>query len=156
MKEKKKIGFSVLDIVLMVLVAACVLSTVFQEQIRTFLGERVEVSAEVTFLVEHVTDGARNHPVSGEEVFLAENGISLGKLVSVSENKSVYESLSDMEETIEVSTLTCKMLSVATEEENGYHVSGTVVKPGTELSVETESASFVMIVTMVKSAEEEL
>lgn len=154
MREKKKIGFSVLDIVLLGLVVACVLTTVFQEQIRIFLGEREEVSVEVTFLVEHVTDGARNHPVSGEEVCLAENGISLGKLVLVTENKNVYESLSEMEETIEVSTLTCKMLSSAVEEENGYVISGTTVKPGAEFSVETETASFMMIVTMVKSAED--
>ncbi len=150
MIRKKKIGFSVLDMVLLVLVAVCILSTVFHDQIRVFLGAGEEETVEITFLVENVTKEARNHPVSGEEIVLADTKIPLGILVSVSETKGVYASVSDPDNTIEVMTLTCKLQASASSEENGYRVAGTSIKPGVTLSVETPSASFVMVVTMVK------
>lgn len=153
MIRKKKIGFSVLDVVLLVLVAVCILSSVFHEQIRLFLGAGETEEVEITFLVEKVTAEARNHPVSGEEIVLADTKLSLGTLVSVLENKSVYESASDPEDTIEVLTLTCKLKAKAKETESGYQVANTNIKPGVTLSVETPSASFVMVVTMVKTIE---
>lgn len=151
--KKKKIGFSVLDVALLVLVAVCVLSTVFQKQIHRFLGQEEKESVEVTFLVENVTEAARNHPRSGEVVSLAENFAELGTLTSVTENKSVYESLSEPGETIEVMTLTCKLSALTVETENGYRFEDVYLKPGAQLSVQTPTASFVMIVTMVKPIE---
>ena len=37
MKEKVNFGFSVMDAILIVLAAACILSSVFHDQIRSFL-----------------------------------------------------------------------------------------------------------------------
>ena len=52
---------------------------------------------------------------------------------------------------IEVLTLTCKMEATANETENGYTVAGVSVKPGSVLTVETPTASFVMTVIMIKN-----
>lgn len=153
MNQKKKFIFSALDVVLLTLLTVCVLSTVFQKQIHRFLGQEEKEAVEVTFLVENVTEAARNHPRSGETVALAENMMELGTLVSVTENKTVYESLSDPEETIEVMTLTCKLSAEAVETENGYRFGDVFLKPGVQLSVQTPTASFAMIVTMVKPIE---
>ena len=66
MNQRKKIGFSVLDVILFVLAAVCVLATVFQSQIRSFLGRADGETVEITFLVENVTEEAHNHPEAGE------------------------------------------------------------------------------------------
>ncbi|MBR3836895.1 MAG: hypothetical protein IKJ74_02005 [Clostridia bacterium] len=153
MIRKRKIGFSVLDVVILTLVAACILSTVFQDQLRTFLGQSDGVAVEVTFLVENVTEASRNRPLAGEEVTLADTGASLGTVLSVMENKNLYESVSDPSDTMEVLTLTCKIQTTAVKTETGYEVQGASVKPGGTLSVETPTASFVMLVTMVKEIE---
>lgn len=152
--KKSKIGFSVIDLVLLTLAVSCVLSVVFQDQLRSFLGEEEKTEVEYTFLIENVTDAARNHPVAGEEVILADEKISFGAIHSVSENLSVYQSLDNEDDKVEILTLTCKARVQATKKENGYYVSSTAVKPGAEISVETKSSSFVMIVTMVKPIEE--
>ena len=151
--NKKNFVFSALDVVLLTLVAVCILSTVFQKQIHRFLGQEEMDAVEITFLVENVTDAARNHPKSGETVTFAETAVELGTLVSVTENKSVYESLSEPEETMEVMTLTCKLSAEAVQEESGYRIGDEVLKPGAQLSVQTPTSSFVMIVTMVKPIE---
>ncbi|MBR2616126.1 MAG: DUF4330 family protein [Clostridia bacterium] len=153
MTRKSRIGFSVLDLVLVVLVAACILSTVFQDQIRGFLGTDSGENVEVTFLVEKVTEEARNHPEAGETVLLGENGAPLGTIRSVSEMKSVYASILNSEDEMEVLTLTCKMEAKATETELGYEIAGVTVKPGATFAVQTPSASFVMLVTVVKPIE---
>lgn len=152
--KKRRIGFSVVDLVLLTLAVACVLSVVFQDQLRAFLGEEEKTEIEYTFLIENVTDEARNHAVAGEEVILADEKIPFGIISSVSENLSVYQSLDNEDDKVEILTLTCKAKVQATKTETGYYVSSTAVKPGAEISVETESASFVMIVTMVKPIEE--
>lgn len=152
--KKSKIGFSVIDLVLLTLAVACVLSVVFRDQLRSFLGEEEKTEIEYTFLIENVTEEAKNHPVAGEEVILAAEKIPFGTITSVSENLSVYQSLDNEDDKVEILTLTCKAKVRATKTENGYYVSSAAVKPGAEISVETESASFVMIVTMVKSMEE--
>ena len=151
MKQKKrKIGFSVLDLILLSLVGTLIVSVVFQNQIRSFLGEEEKVSLEYTFLIENVTKEAKNHPVAGEEVILADEKLPFGEITSVTENLSVYQNLENEDDTVEILTLTCKATVRATETEAGYFVSSTAVKAGAEISVETESASFVMIITMVK------
>ncbi len=152
--KNRKIGFSVIDLVLLTLAVACVLSVVFQDQLRSFLGEEEKTEIEYTFLIENVTDEARNHPVAGEKLILADEKIPFGTISSVSENLSVYQSLDNEDDKVEILTLTCKAKVQATGTETGYYVSTTAVKPGAEICVETESASFVMIVTMVKPIEE--
>ena len=153
MIRKRKIGFSVLDVVILTLVAACILSTVFQDQLRAFLGQDDGEAVEVAFLVENVTDASRNRPLAGEEVTLADTGASLGTVLSVMENKNLYASVADPSDTMEVLTLTCKIQTAAKKAETGYEIQGVSVKPGATLSVETPTASFVMLVTMVKEIE---
>lgn len=152
--KKRKIGFSVIDLVLLILAVACVVSAVFQDQLRSFLGEEEKVEVEYTFLIENVTEAAKNHPVAGEEVTLAEEKLPFGRIRSVTENRSVYQSLDNEDDKVEILTLTCKAAVQATQTEAGYFISSTALKPGAQISVETESASFVMIVTMVKPVEE--
>ena len=150
MKQKKrKIGFSVLDLILLSLVGTLIVSVVFQNQIRSFLGEEEKVSLEYTFLIENVTKEAKNHPVAGEEVILADEKLPFGEITSVTENLSVYQNLENEDDTVEILTLTCKATVQATETEAGYFVSSTAVKAGAEISVEPERARCVMIITMV-------
>lgn len=151
--KKRKIGFSVVDLILLILAVSCVLSVVFQDQLRSFFGEEEKVELEYTFLIENVTEAARNHPVAGEEVILADQKMPFGSVTSVTENRSVYQSLDNEDDKVEILTLTCKAKVQATKTDAGYFVSSTAVKPGAQISVETESASFVMIVTMVKPVE---
>ncbi len=151
--KKRKIGFSVLDMVLLVLVAMCILSSVFQEQIRSFLGNHKEEMAEITFLVENVTTTAKNHPLAGEEVVLADTHTTIGTLSSVTENKSIYENVSNPDDTLEILTLTCKVTCEVEKTESGYQLDGISIKPGATLSVETPTATFVMLITMVKTVE---
>ncbi len=152
--KKSKFGFSVVDLILLTLAVACVLSVVFQNQIRAFLGEEEKVELEYTFLIENVTEEAKNHPVAGEELLLADERISFGSITSITENRSVYQSLDNADDTVEILTLTCKAKVRATKTEAGYYVSSTAVKAGAEISAETDSASFMMILTMVKPIEE--
>ncbi len=150
MKTGRKIGFSVLDLILLILAASCVLSAVFQTQIRAFLGADAGEKIEYTFLIENVTKEARNHPVAGEELILAENLASFGTLTSVEEKKSVFQSIENPEEQVEILILTCRATVKAKETQAGWEVAGCRIKPGAEFSVQTPTASFVMLITMVK------
>lgn len=153
-KETVKFGFSVIDMILIVLVAACILSSVFGAQIRAFLGNEESVEIEYTFLVENVSDEARNYPAEGEKLLKAEDLSSLGFLVQITETEKNYQSVSDPEDKLDVITLTCKARAVANDTDEGYVLSGERIKPGAELSVQTESATFTMVVTMVKAVNE--
>lgn len=153
MKAKKRIGFSVMDLILVVLLLAGILTGLFSDRIRRFLGREEVPEIEYTFLVENVTETARNHPLSGEEIFLSQNGKSIGTIVQVEEKKNLYESVVNPESQLEILTLTCKATTQAVREEVGYRVGEILIKPGSQLPVYTESASFVISVTMVKSLE---
>ena len=131
--KKSKIGFSVIDLVLLTLAVACVLSVVFRDQLRSFLGEEEKTEVEYTFLIENVTEEAKNHPVAGEEVILAAEKLPFGTITSVSENLSVYQSLDNEDDKVEILTLTCKAKVRATKTENGYYVSSAAVKPRSAL-----------------------
>ena len=147
--DKRRIGFSVVDIALLVLIAACILTAVFQNQIRNFFQQEGAVTVKLTFLIENVTEKANNYPTAGEKLYLSESKVFFGELVSVSEqNKTVYQSTENPEESIEVLTLRCEMTTRANPGENGYTAAGVTLKQGASFSVETESASFVMVVIM--------
>ena len=156
MKNKKvqtKWGFSVVDMILLVLAAALLFSVVFRDQIRSFLSAQEKVQIEYTFLVENVTEEAKNNPKKGENLVLSEKQIVLGEIVGITETKKEYQSVSDPEEKTSVITYTCKANVFARSTERGYEVQGVFVKPGAEFAVETETASFSMVVTMVKAPE---
>ena len=155
MKMGRKIGFSVVDLILLILAFSCIISAVFQTQIRAFFGAEEGVKIEYTFLIENVTEEARNHPVAGEELILAENLASFGVLTSVEEKKSIFQSIENPEEQIEILILTCRAAVTAKETEAGFEVAGFRVKPGIQFSVQTPTASFVMLITMVKVMENE-
>lgn len=157
-KKKSKIGFSVLDVLLLVLAAVCVLSFVFRDQIRGFLSGDEGVEIEYTFLIQNASEQARNCPEKGEELFYSKDLSSLGVLTRVASAEKEYHDRIDEEEeeteTIKIKTLTCSATTTAKMTERGYVVGNTVIKPGAELQVETENDSFVMIVTMVRTLEE--
>jgi hypothetical protein len=151
--KKSRFGFSVVDLVLFILIASCLLSSVFQDQIRSFLGDEEGVAVEYTFLIENVTVAARNHPSYGEEIILAETGKSLGVITSVEEKRNLFGNVDNPDDTVEILTLTCKAQVSAWETESGYVAGEISLKPGARMSVETPTASFVMTVTMVKQTE---
>lgn len=154
-KRNKRIkwGFSVVDMILLVLCAALVVSVLFREQIRSFLSAEEKIQIEYTFLVENVSEAAENDPKKGEELFLSEKQISLGKIVNITETEKEYQSVSDPEEKTSVLTYTCSAGVLAQKGERGYEVQGVFIKPGAQFTVETETASFSMVVTMVKAPE---
>ncbi len=154
MMEKKKIGFAVVDMILVVLALACILSVVFRDQIQSFFGQDRGEEIEITFLVENVTQKGKNHPTAGEEILLTETGVVLGVIESVSENKALYQNTLSPDDTLEISSLTCKVRCEAQKEETGYLLSGISLKPGVYLSAHTPGASFVMMITMVKPIEQ--
>lgn len=151
--KRNKIAFSVVDLILLILVLACFLSAVFQNQIRSFFGQEEGETVEVTFLIEHVTQKGKNHPVAGEKLVLTESQRALGTLLSVSESSDLYQSIRNPEEQISIRTLTCKVQTKAVSEDRGYFVGEVLLKPGAQFAAETPSASFVMMVTMVKPVE---
>ena len=153
-KRKSKIGFSVLDVFLLLLAAVCILSFVFRDQIRGFLSGEEGVKIEYTFLIQNVDEKARNYPKVGEEVFHSKDLSSLGILNHTSETAKEYQDAQDSEDAVKIKTLTCRAEATARLSERGYVVGDAVIKPGAELVAETETASFTMIVTMVKSVEE--
>ena len=129
--KQNKIAFSVLDLILLILVSACFLSAVFQSQIRSFFGQEEGETVEVTFLIEHVTQKGKNHPVAGEKLTLTESQRVLGSLLSVSESSDLYQSVRDPQEQVTIRTLTCKVQTKARLEDRGYFVSEILLaKPG--------------------------
>lgn len=153
-KRKSNIGFSVLDMFLVLLAAVCILSFVFRDQIRGFLSGEEGVKIEYTFLIQNADEKARNYPEVGEELFHSEDLASMGVLNHVSEAEKSYSDAEDSEDTVKIKTLTCRAEATAKLSERGYVVGNAVIKPGAELVAETETASFTMIVTMVRSVEE--
>ena len=153
MMQRKKIGFAVVDMILLVLAAACILSVVFQDQLQSFFGQDEGYEVEITFLVENVTQKGKNHPVAGEEILLTEADLVLGKIDSVSENKALYRNTLSPEDTLEIASLTCKAVATLSKDQAGYSLSGVSIKPGAHLSAHTSTASFVMMITMVKPIE---
>lgn len=153
-KRKSKIGFSVLDVFLILLVAVCILSFVFRDQIRGFLSGEEGVKIEYTFLIQNVDEKSRNYPKVGEELFHSEDLAAMGILRQASEAEKEYQDASDPEHGVKIKTLTCRAEATAKLTERGYVVGNAVIKPGSELAVETETAGFTIIVTMVKSVEE--
>ena len=120
MKNKKRtprhFGLTVVDLVLLILVLAAIGSTVFDRQIRSFLGEEQEITVEYTFVVQNVTAFSVNRPTAGEEVFELDSGLPLGKVDSVEEKSSIY---TNGVEEVEIATLTCRATAPALLGENG-------------------------------------
>jgi hypothetical protein len=139
--------------ILLVLAAALVISVLFRDQIRSFLSAGEKIQIEYTFLVEHVTEEAKNDPKKGEKLRLLERQIPLGEIVNIAESKKEYQSVLDPEEKTSVLTYTCSARVSAQKEERGYEVEGVFIKPGSQFAVETETASFTMVITMVKEPE---
>ena len=153
-KKKSRIGFTVLDVFLVLLAAVCILSFVFRDQIRGFLSGEEGVKIEYTFLIQNADEKARNYPKVGEELFHTQDLASMGVLNHTSETEKAYRDTDDEDDTVKIKTLTCRAEATARLSERGYVVGNAVIKPGAELVVETETSSFTMIVTMVKSVEE--
>lgn len=153
MNSKKKIGFSVIDMVILVLTAVCILSVCFRDQLRSFLGKEVGETVEITVLIENVTEEGKNHPLAGEEIILSKTGTVLGTITNITENTTVYQNTVSPDDTVEIMTLTCKVQARAVASESGYTVSSVSVKPGATLSAQTESASFVVMIAMIKPAD---
>ena len=155
MNKKLKIGFSVLDVFLIVLAAVCALSFVFRDQVRGFLSGEEGVEIEYTFLVQNASEQARNIPAVGDQMYLSEDMSALGVLTQVAVSEKEYHGSCDEEDedTIMIKTLTCKASSKAKLGERGYVVGNTVIKQGAELKVETENASFTMIVMAISEKE---
>ncbi|MBR5295524.1 MAG: hypothetical protein IKU24_02920 [Clostridia bacterium] len=153
-RKKVKFGFSILDGILIVLAVFCILSTVFQTQIRTFFSNDKREEVEYTFLIENASYKGRNYPMEGEEIFLSEDLSSLGRLKNIGEIEKVYQSETDSEDKIKVISLTCQGRVFAEKTEMGYLVGEKKLKPGAMFSVQTESASFTMVITMVKAIDE--
>lgn len=152
--KKRKIGFSVLDGFLLVLFAFCILSTVFYTQIQNFFGSEKKEEIEYTFLVESVSENAKNYPQEGEEIFCAEDMTSLGKIVKITETEKKYLNKADPEDELKVTNLTCQGRALAEKTEFGFAVGEKRIKPGSTFSVKTESATFVMVVTMANTTGE--
>lgn len=143
-----------MDVFLLLLAAVCILSFVFRDQIRGFLSGEEGVRIEYTFLIQNADEKARNYPKVGEELLHSKDLASMGVLEHVSETEKEYRDSQDDRDTVKVKTLTCRAEATARLSERGYVVGDAVIKPGAELTAETETASFTMIVTMVKSVEE--
>jgi len=149
-EKKRRFPFSVADLILILLVAACILSAIFAPRIRSFLGESDLCEAEVTFLVENVTAGGRNHPVAGETLYL-EGGVQLmGSILSVTEDSTLFESVENPDDRVTLSTLTCRAKMQLERTESGLSVGGVAIKNGSRMIVETETAGFEMTVINVK------
>ncbi len=153
-KKESKIGFSVLDLFLILLTVVCILSFVFRDQIRGFLSGEEGVKIQYTFLIQNAGEKTRNYPKVGEELFQSGDLSSLGVLTHISEAEKEYRGSEDETDVILVKTLTCRAEATARLSDRGYVLGGTVIKPGAEIMVETEEASFAMVVTMVQSVEE--
>lgn len=153
-KRKSKIGFSVLDIFLLFLVVVCVLSFVFRDQVRSILSGDEGVKIEYTFLIQNADEKSRNCPAVGEELFQSKDLSPLGVLTQVTEAEKQYRDFEEEDDVIRVKTLTCNAAATARLSDRGYVLGNVVLKPGAELTVETERASFTMVVTMVRNAEE--
>ncbi len=152
-KQKSKIGFSVLDLFLILLAAVCILSFVFGDQIRGFLSGEEEVKIEYTFLIQNVSEKARNFPATGEEIFLSKDRSSMGVLTQVTEAEKEYYG-EDEQDVMKIKSLTCQASAMARLSDRGYLLGNAIIKPGAEIVVETERATFTMVVTMVKTVEE--
>ena len=155
MKKNKRVsGFSVIDIILLILVAVCILTAVFRTQLHHFLGREEQVQAEYTFLVRNASDDAKNYPKEGEEIFLSDSSQSLGTISQIIPAEKKYQGVEDPEDTLKIVSLTCQASVKAYGSQQGYSVGDVRIKPGAEFSVYTKSASFTMVVTMVKAFEE--
>ena len=152
-KPRFRIGFSVLDALLLILCVMCVISAVFQYQIHALLSEEPDRAIEYTFIIENVTDTARNRPQTGEELTCADNFAVLGTLQAIEEKQSEFVSRSNPDDAVEITTLTCRAAADAAETDAGWRVSGIYLRPGTRLFVTTPSASFEMTVTMIKETD---
>ena len=151
--KKSRIGLTVLDLILVVLIAAAVLSTVFYDQIRSFLKEEEIVKVTYTFLVENVTDSAVNLPSKGETLYEKDTQSPLGVLTELSETQRTYDNDAG-ESTVVLSTLTCKAQAEAIRENGSLYVSGLKVKKGVSYTLTTETASFKMIIIAVDTVDE--
>ncbi|MBP5289256.1 MAG: DUF4330 family protein [Clostridia bacterium] len=151
--KKNRIGMTLLDLILVVLVAAAVLSTVFYDQIRSFLKEEEIARISYTFLVENVTDSAVNLPSKGEVLYEKETQSPLGTLTDLSETQRTYDNDAG-ESTVVLSTLTCKAQAEAIRENGALYVSGLKVKKGVSYTLTTDTASFKMIIIAVETVDE--
>ncbi len=155
-KGKKKNGgiggFSVIDLVILLLAVVCVVTALFREPIRRFLGESTAVEVEYTFVIRDVTDETISRPQVGETITLLESSLPIGEILSLEEKPREY--VNEEEGTITISTLTCRAQVSVTEKESGYFAGEVEIKPGVKLSAKTETASFQMTIVMLKSISE--
>lgn len=150
-EKKSRVGLTVLDLTLAVLIVAAVLSTAFYDQIHSFLKEEEMVQVNYTFLVENVTDAAVNLPSKGETLYEQESQSPLGTLTDLKETRYTYAGEG---EELTMSTLTCKAQAEALSDGGALYVSGVKIKKGESLTVTTATASFKMIIIAVETVEE--
>lgn len=153
-KRKSKIGFSVLDMFIILLAALCVLSFIFRDQIRGVLSGDEGVKIEYTFLIQNASEKARNCPTVGEKIYQSKDLSPLGVLMQVAEVEKEYRGSDDEQDVMKIRTLTCNAAATARFSDRGYVLGNAVIKPGAEILAETENASFTMIITMVRTVDE--
>lgn len=152
-KRSNRIGFSIADFILIALLVSCALSFLFRTPIRDFLGEDKKVNIEYTFVIENVTDAAKNRPALNEQMTEAESRKTIGEIFEIREQSVVYTNESEGE--IEIFTLTCRAKAKALETGAGFGIDTVSLKPGAEITVQTDSARFRMTIISTKLIETE-
>lgn len=155
MKKKKAnaVGFSIADFILIALLVSCALAFLFRTPIRDFLGEDKKVNIEYTFVIENVTEAAKNRPALNEQMTDAASLKTIGEIFEIREQSVVYSN--ESEGKIEVFTLTCRAKARATETNAGFGIDMVSLKPGSEITVQTDSARFRMTIISTKLIETE-
>lgn len=90
MSEKKKFRFNILDVIIILVVVACVVSATVRYSLPKKLGIVFggKNEATVTFFVENVkTDITRNSMIEGDKFYSSKHNCYFGELVNVSDFK---------------------------------------------------------------------
>ncbi len=157
--EKKKSGklrFNIIDLLIIVIVLGCIAGAVIRYNIidRIVLDTKRD-EVRISFVVSSVTPQIANAVVDGEEFYvvgstytlgsLSDHSITNARLVEANESGLPVESFDETKRDIRGSFRSYGVLK-----EEGFFLSGTMfLAPGKELTAESKSVRFSLIITEI-------
>lgn len=152
--EKKRIRFNVIDVLILLIAAGLIISTVMRYQSRTDLPKaEAQTAVEVKFLIENMSETLVSGVVFGESVYLVDSGRLFGTLKSADFQKAQIRCTKDDGTPVIIeSDRSYDVRGVLTAEgifsERGFFLGGEqYLAPGLSLSIRTPSMTADILIT---------
>lgn len=158
--EKKRAGFNIIDVLILVIVAILIISTVLRYRVSDTLPEPTALtSVEIKILIEDFSEELVNGIVLGRTVFFEENGDALGTMKSADFQKTKLLYSADDGTTVTAESnrtydVRCVISAEGILSDKGFLLDGvTYLAPGQILTLKTTELTVSALITDISVVE---